>query len=77
MSRFWPQPDGAAAFAALSAAVCAFGGAIYGQYQMYIGPDTIAGLGVSLNMVFAVIAGGIWVVTAQVQARRQAISGRR
>ncbi|HWV81613.1 MAG TPA: branched-chain amino acid ABC transporter permease [Hyphomicrobiaceae bacterium] len=45
---------------ALSAAMCAFGGAIYGQYQMYIGPETIAGLGVSLNIVFAVIAGGIW-----------------
>jgi branched-chain amino acid transport system permease protein len=45
---------------ALSAAVCAFGGAMYGQYQMYIGPETIAGLGISLNMVFAVIAGGIW-----------------
>jgi branched-chain amino acid transport system permease protein len=27
---------------------------------MYIGPDTIAGLSVSLNMVFAVIAGGMW-----------------
>jgi branched-chain amino acid transport system permease protein len=45
---------------ALSSGMCAFGGAIYGQYQMYIGPDTIAGLGISLNMVFAVIAGGIW-----------------
>lgn len=45
---------------ALSSAMCAFGGAIYGQYQMYIGPDTIAGLGISLNIVFAVIAGGIW-----------------
>jgi branched-chain amino acid transport system permease protein len=45
---------------ALSSAMCAFGGAIYGQYQMYIGPDTIGGLGVSLNIVFAVIAGGIW-----------------
>jgi branched-chain amino acid transport system permease protein len=45
----------------LSAAMCALGGAIYGQYQMYIGPDTIAGLGVSLNIVFAVIAGGLWV----------------
>jgi branched-chain amino acid transport system permease protein len=47
---------------AVSAAMCALGGAIYGQYQMYIGPDTIAGLGVSLNIVFAVIAGGIGVV---------------
>ncbi len=37
-----------------------FGGAMFAQYQMYIGPETIAGLGVSLNMVFAVIAGGIW-----------------
>jgi branched-chain amino acid transport system permease protein len=47
---------------ALSAAMCAVGGAVYGQYQMYIGPDTIAGLGVSLNIVFAVIAGGMWVL---------------
>jgi branched-chain amino acid transport system permease protein len=47
---------------ALSAGMCAFGGAIYGQYQMYIGPDTIAGLGLSLNIVFAVIAGGMWVM---------------
>lgn len=47
---------------AISAGMCAFGGAIYGQYQMYIGPDTIAGLAISLNMVFAAIAGGIWVL---------------
>jgi branched-chain amino acid transport system permease protein len=47
---------------ALSAAMCAFGGAMFGQYQMYIGPDTIAGLGVSLNMVFAVISGGLYVM---------------
>jgi branched-chain amino acid transport system permease protein len=47
---------------ALSAAMCAVGGAIYGQYQMYIGPDTIAGIGVSLNIVFAVVAGGMWVL---------------
>src|SRR3981081_847843 len=46
---------------AISAAMCAFGGAIYAQYQMYIGPETIAGLGVSLNIVFACIAGGLWV----------------
>lgn len=45
---------------ALSSALSALGGAIFGQYQMYIGPDTIAGLSVSLNMVFAVIAGGMW-----------------
>jgi branched-chain amino acid transport system permease protein len=47
---------------AISAAMCAVGGAIYAQYQMYIGPDTIAGLSVSLNIVFAVIAGGMWVM---------------
>lgn len=45
---------------ALSSALSALGGAMFGQYQMYIGPDTIAGLSVSLNMVFAVIAGGMW-----------------
>jgi branched-chain amino acid transport system permease protein len=47
---------------ALSSAMCALGGAIFAQYQMYIGPDTIAGLGTSLNMVFAVVAGGVWVM---------------
>jgi branched-chain amino acid transport system permease protein len=47
---------------AISAAMCAVGGAVYAQYQMYIGPETIAGLGVSLNIVFAVIAGGMWVM---------------
>jgi branched-chain amino acid transport system permease protein len=47
---------------AISAAMCAFGGAMYGQYQMYIGPDTIAGLSISLNMVFACIAGGMGVL---------------
>jgi branched-chain amino acid transport system permease protein len=47
---------------AISAGMCAVGGAIYGQYQMFIVPDTIAGLSVSLNIVFAVIAGGMWVM---------------
>jgi branched-chain amino acid transport system permease protein len=42
--------------------MCALGGAIFAQYQMYIGPDTIAGLGLSLNIVFAVIAGGLTVL---------------
>jgi branched-chain amino acid transport system permease protein len=45
---------------ALSAALCALGGGVFAQYQMYIGPDTIAGLGLSLNIVFAVISGGLW-----------------
>ena len=47
---------------ALSSGMCALGGAVFGQYQMYIGPDTIAGLGLSLNIVFAVISGGMWVL---------------
>jgi len=47
---------------AISAAMCAVGGAIYAQYQMFIVPETIAGLSVSLNIVFAVIAGGMWVM---------------
>src|SRR5262249_1309906 len=47
---------------ALSSGMCALGGAVFGQYQMYIGPDTIAGLGLSLNIVFAVIAGGMGVL---------------
>ncbi len=47
---------------ALSSGMCAVGGAVFAQYQMYIGPDTIAGLGTSLNMVFAVVAGGVWVM---------------
>ena len=47
---------------ALSSGLCALGGAVFAQYQMYIGPDMIAGLGVSLNIVFAVISGGLWVL---------------
>ena len=47
---------------ALSAAHVRAGRRVFAQYQMYIGPDTIAGLGVSLNIVFAVIAGGMWVL---------------
>jgi branched-chain amino acid transport system permease protein len=47
---------------ALSSGMCALGGAIFAQYQMYIGPDTIAGLGLSLAMVFAVISGGMGVL---------------
>lgn len=46
---------------AISAGMCALGGAFFAQYQMYIGPDTIAGLSISLNMVFACVAGGLWI----------------
>ena len=43
----------------------ALGGAMYGQYQMYIGPDIPAGLGWSLNIVFACIAAGLWTLLGQ------------
>ena len=36
-------------------------GALYGQYQMFISPDTVSGIAVSLQMVFAVVVGGIYV----------------
>jgi branched-chain amino acid transport system permease protein len=44
----------------LSAALTALGGAIYGQYVMYLNPDTVAGIAVSLQIVFAAIAGGVY-----------------
>ena len=46
---------------AISAAVCATGGALYGQYQLYINPETVSGIGISLQIVFAAIAGGMFV----------------
>lgn len=47
---------------AMSAALSALGGAIFAQYQMYIGPETISGLNVSLSIVFGVVAGGMGVL---------------
>ena len=47
---------------ALSAAMTAFGGALYCQYLMFISPDTVSGISVSLQMVFAVVVGGIYVL---------------
>ena len=45
----------------LSATMTAFAGALYCQYQMFISPDTVSGISVSLQMVFAVVVGGIYV----------------
>ena len=45
----------------LSAMMTAFAGALYCQYQMFISPDTVSGIAVSLQMVFAVIVGGVYV----------------
>jgi branched-chain amino acid transport system permease protein len=45
----------------ISALMTALAGAIYCQYQMFISPDTVSGIAVSLQMVFAVIVGGLYV----------------
>lgn len=46
----------------LSAVMTAFAGALYCQYQMFISPDTVSGIAVSLQMVFAAVVGGIYVL---------------
>src|SRR4029077_17800428 len=38
----------------------ALGGALFGQYLMYLNPETVSGIGVSLQIVFAAIAGGMY-----------------
>jgi branched-chain amino acid transport system permease protein len=45
----------------LSAMMTAFAGALYCQYQMFISPDTVSGIGISLQMVFAAVVGGLFV----------------
>ena len=45
----------------LSATMTALAGALYCQYQMFISPDTVSGISISLQMVFAVVVGGIYV----------------
>lgn len=45
----------------ISALMTALAGAIYCQYQMFIAPDTVSGIAVSLQMVFAAIVGGLYV----------------
>jgi branched-chain amino acid transport system permease protein len=44
----------------ISSALTAVGGAILGQYLMYLNPETMSGIGVSLQIVFAAIAGGMY-----------------
>ena len=44
----------------LSAALTAVGGTAYAQYISYVNPDTLAGVGVSLRIVFAVVLGGMY-----------------
>jgi len=45
----------------ISALMTAFAGALYCQYQLFISPDTVSGISVSLQMVFAAIVGGLYV----------------
>jgi branched-chain amino acid transport system permease protein len=44
----------------ISAALTALGGALLAQYLMYLNPETVSGIGVSLQIVFAAIAGGMY-----------------
>ena len=45
----------------ISALMTALAGTLYCQYQMFISPDTVSGIAVSLQMVFAVVVGGLYV----------------
>ncbi|HEU5323522.1 MAG TPA: branched-chain amino acid ABC transporter permease, partial [Methylomirabilota bacterium] len=44
----------------LSAVLTAVGGVAYAQYIAYVNPETLAGIGVSLRIVFAVVLGGMY-----------------
>ena len=46
----------------LSAAMTCIGGVLYAQYQLYVNHETVSGIGISLQMVFGVIAGGMFVM---------------
>jgi branched-chain amino acid transport system permease protein len=45
----------------ISAMMTALSGALYCQYQMFVSPDSVSGIAISLQMVFAVVVGGIYV----------------
>src|SRR5262249_832361 len=53
----------------ISAAMTALGGALYGQYMMYLNPETVSGIAVSLQIVFAAVAGGVMRCSARQSAR--------
>ncbi len=46
----------------ISAVMTSIGGVLYAQYQLYINPETVSGIGISLQMVFGAIAGGMFVM---------------
>jgi len=45
----------------LSAVMTGLAGALYCQYQMFISPDTVSGISISLQMIFAAVVGGVYV----------------
>jgi len=44
----------------VSALMTCIGGILYAQYQLYVNPETVSGIGISLQMVFGAIAGGMY-----------------
>jgi len=44
----------------VSAALTSLGGALFAQCLMYLNPETLSGIGVLLQIVFAAIAGGMY-----------------
>ena len=46
----------------VSALMTCAGGVLYAQYQLYVNPDSVSGIAISLQMVFGAIAGGMFVV---------------
>jgi branched-chain amino acid transport system permease protein len=44
----------------VSAALTSLGGSLFGQYLAYLNPETVSGIAVSLQIVFAAIAGGMY-----------------
>ena len=46
----------------ISALMTCVGGILYAQYQLYVNPDAVSGIAISLQMVFGVIAGGMFVM---------------
>jgi len=45
----------------VSALMTCFGGVLYAQYQSYVNPETVSGIGISLQIVFGAIVGGMFV----------------
>jgi branched-chain amino acid transport system permease protein len=44
----------------ISVALAALAGTLTAQYRMYLNPESLSGLGISLQIVFGAIAGGMY-----------------